>query len=606
MAIKNFKMEKNLDNIRNFSIIAHIDHGKSTLADRILELTNALSKREMKDQFLDELEIERERGITVKLNTVRLSYNYQGKDWILNLIDTPGHVDFNYEVSRSLQSCEGALLLVDACSGIRSQTLANLYLALEQNLKIIPVINKIDLPNANIDVVKHQIMNLLNCDEEEIILISAKNGTNVDKLIHSIIKNVPAPKAQSNDFKALIFDTYYDTFRGTVLLIRVFQGEVRRGQKVKIYNLNRHFSIQDTYYKMPKEEKCEKISAGEVGLITIKNRNPKLSLLGDTVMDEGNDTLKPFGGYREIKPFVFSSLYSIDSNDFKALQDAILKIHVADSSFTFVRENSRALGYGFRCGFLGTLHMEVIRERLEKEYNLDLIISSPQVVYKILLTNGQTVMLDNAYKFPDRTFIAETLEPIINAKIFVRNEYIGKIMELCHYSRGEYIDSKIFDEDNTILNFYLPLGEIIYSFYDQLKSLSQGYASMEYSIADYKKSDLVKLDILLNGESIDALSFIVHKSKSYQLGRGIAEKLKGSIPRQNFEIPIQATIGSKIIARETIKAVRKNVTAKLYGGDVTRKKKLLEKQKKGKKRMKQVGRVFIPQEALSNVFVIKK
>ncbi len=592
------------EQIRNFSIIAHIDHGKSTLADRLLENTGEVESRDMEEQLLDNMELERERGITIKARAVRLKYKASdGKEYILNLIDTPGHVDFNYEVSRSLAACEGAVLVVDASQGIEAQTLANTYLALEHDLEIVPVINKIDLPSARPDVVKEEIEDVIGIDASEAPLVSAKNNINIGDVLEAIVKLVPPPSGdETAPLRALIFDSYYDSYRGVIVYVRIKEGTVKPGQTIHMMATGAKYEVVDVgYLKSVGMQSADKLSAGEVGYIAASIKSMKDARVGDTVTTTDNPAKEPLTGYREVQPMVFCGIYPADGAKYNDLNDALLKLQLNDASLIFEPETSVALGFGFRCGFLGLLHMEIIQERLEREYNLDLVTTAPSVVYKVIKTNGETLNIDNPTNLPPAGEIEYMEEPIVAADIMVPKEYVGSIMELCQDRRGTYKDMKYIDADRVSLHYTLPLNEIIYDFFDALKSRTRGYASFDYELIGYEKSDLVKLDMLLNGEVVDALSFIVHREKSYARGRRIAEKLKEAIPRQLFEVPIQAAIGGKIIARETVKAMRKDVLAKCYGGDITRKKKLLEKQKEGKKRMRQVGSVEVPQEAFMSV-----
>lgn len=586
------------ENIRNFSIIAHIDHGKSTLADRILEITGAISEREKKEQLLDNMDLERERGITIKLNAVQLHYNYKNEDYVLHLIDTPGHVDFSYEVSRSLAACEGAILVVDAAQGIEAQTLANLYLALDNNLKIIPVINKIDLPNADPERVKKELMDTLGFDEDEFILTSAKNGIGIKELVEAIIERIPAPVEQDNKhLQALIFDSYYDAYRGVVVLVRIVNGKIKVGDKIKMMATNAVYDVVELGVHTPKNENKNELVAGEVGFICASIKSISDVKVGDTITLYENPAKDNLPGYKPMKPMVFCGLYPIESSKFPELRDALEKLKLNDASLEFEPETSKALGFGFRCGFLGLLHMDIIQTRIEREFNIDLIATSPSVIYNILLTDGSEISIDSPVKMPERQKIKSISEPYIRTNIFVPSMYIGPIMELCQNKRGNYISMEYINETRVNIHYEIPLSEIVYDFFDKLKSTTKGYASFDYELIGYKESNLLKMDILLNGEAVDALSIIVHKDFAYNRGKAIVEQLRKIIPRQQFEVPIQASLGSKVIARETIKAVRKDVLAKCYGGDVSRKRKLLEKQKEGKKRMKMVGSVEIPQEA---------
>lgn len=589
-------------NIRNFSIIAHIDHGKSTLADRILELTGAISKRESKDQLLDNMDIERERGITIKLNAVELPYTYKGEEYILHLIDTPGHVDFSYEVSRSLAACEGAILVVDAAQGIEAQTLANLYLALDNDLTIIPVINKIDLPNANPEKVKQELIDTLGFQEDEIVLASAKNGIGIQELVETVIEKVPAPTGDINKpLKALIFDSYYDAYLGVVALIRVMDGKVRVGDEVFMKQAGSVNPVVELGVSTPHKKNVQELQAGQVGFLTGSIKDITDVKVGDTITLKARPCEGEVIGYKPMKPMVFCGLYPIESNKYEALREALEKLKLNDASLEFVPETSKALGFGFRCGFLGLLHMDIIEERIEREFKIDLIATSPSVVYDVELTDKTHMMVDSPSKMPDRAKIKDIKEPYIRTNIFVPSEYIGAIMELCQNKRGDYISMEYLDPTRVNIHYEIPLSEIVYDFFDKLKSSTKGYASFDYDLIGYKSSDLVKMDILLNGEMADALSMIVHRDFSYKRGKAIVENLRNLIPRQQFEVPIQAVIGSKAIARSDIKAMRKNVLAKCYGGDVSRKRKLLEKQKEGKKRMKMVGSVEVPQEAFLSI-----
>lgn len=584
------------ENIRNFSIIAHIDHGKSTIADRILELTGAVSKREIKEQMLDSMDIERERGITIKLNAVQLKYHYKNEDYILNLIDTPGHVDFSYEVSRSLAACEGAILVVDAAQGVEAQTLANLYLAMENDLKIIPVINKIDLPNADVDRVKKELIDNLGFEDDEIILCSGKAGIGIQELVEAVIDRIPNPKVESNDLQALIFDSYFDAYRGIVIILRVFNGSIKVGDKIKMHATGAVYDVVSVGVHNPKECIKDKLVSGEVGFITASIKSISDVKVGDTIVKE-NSLMAPLPGYQPMKPMVFCGLYPIESSKFPALREALDKLKLNDASLEFEPETSEALGFGFRCGFLGLLHMEIIQERIEREFDINLIATSPSVIYKIELTDGSNIYIDSPSKMPERQRISKIYEPYIKTNIFVPSDYIGAIMKLCQDKRGNYKSLEYIDLKRVNIHYEIPLSEIVYDFFDRLKSTTKGYASFDYDLIGYKESKLVKMDILLNGKVVDALSLIVHKDFAYNRGKSIVEALRKLIPRQQFEIPIQAVIGSKAIARTDIKAVRKNVLAKCYGGDVSRKRKLLEAQKEGKKRMKMVGNVEVPQEA---------
>ena len=589
------------ENIRNFCIIAHIDHGKSTLADRILECTGAISKRELKEQILDDMELERERGITIKLNAVQIKYKHNNSEYYLHLIDTPGHVDFSYEVSRSLAACEGALLVVDASQGIEAQTLANLYLALDNNLKVIPVINKIDLPNADPDKVIEELENI-GFDREEIILTSAKTGEGIDSLLDAIVKYIPAPSGDPNkELKALIFDSVFDPYRGVITSIRVMDGKIKVGDTFLMMETNSSYEVVGLSIDTPKEKEIESLSAGEVGYLYASIKSIESVKVGDTITLKDNPAKVALPGYKEMKPMVYCGLYPIESNKFEDLREALEKLKLNDASLTYEPETSKALGFGFRCGFLGLLHMEIIEERIEREFGIDLIATSPSVIYEVLLTDRTKLIVDAPTKMPDRSVISKTYEPYVKTSIFSPKEYIGPIMELCQDKRGTFINMDSLDEDRVTIYYEIPLSEIVYDFFDKLKSYTKGYASFDYELIGYRESNLVKMDILLNGDIVDALSVIVHKDFAYQRGKIVVEKLKEIIPRQMFEVPIQAAIGTHIIARTDIKALRKNVLAKCYGGDVTRKKKLLEKQKAGKKRMKQIGSVEVPQEAFLSI-----
>lgn len=587
------------DYIRNFSIIAHIDHGKSTLADRMLEQTQTISKREQKAQVLDDMDLERERGITIKSHAIRMNYTARDKQkYIFNLIDTPGHVDFSYEVSRSLAACEGALLVVDAAQGIEAQTISNLYMAIEHDLHIIPVINKIDLPSAQIEVVKHQIIELLGCSEEEILLASAKSGQGITDILEAIIKEIPPPKGNADDkLQALIFDSIFDSYRGAIGFIRIFNGTLRKNDSIRYFYTGQTFQAEEVGILKLKKEAVKELKAGEVGYLISGAKNVQDTRVGDTVTHARNGADRPLPGYKEVKPMVFSGIYPIISEDFEDLRDALDKLSLNDSALTFVPETSKALGFGFRVGFLGLLHMEIVQERLEREYNLSIINTVPNVIYRVNLTNGTTVEIDNPSDMPDAGKIESVEEPYILAQIISPPDYIGAIMKLSQEKRAVFKTTEFIDPSRADIQFLFPLSEVIFDFYDRLKSVTRGYASFDYELDEYRPGKLVKLDILINGEPLDALSSIVHIDKSYQMGLRLCRHLKELIPRQMFEVIIQAAIGSKIISRSTVKALRKNVTAKCYGGDISRKRKLLEKQKEGKKRMKQIGRVDIPQEA---------
>jgi GTP-binding protein LepA len=589
--------------IRNFCIIAHIDHGKSTLADRILEYTGAVSSREMQDQLLDQMDLERERGITIKLQAVRLNYRAKnGEEYILNLIDTPGHVDFTYEVSRSLAACEGALLVVDAAQGIEAQTLANVYLALENDLEILPVINKIDLPSAEPERVKQEIEDIIGLDASEAVLASAKAGIGIEEILEQICHKIPAPKGDPDEpLQALIFDSHYDPYKGVVVYVRIVNGSIKPGMKIRMMATQAEFEVIEVGVFRPKPMAVDELSVGDVGFIVAGIKNVRDTRVGDTVTDANRPAKEPLPGYRKINPMVFCGLYPVDTNDYKNLREALEKLELNDASLSYEPETSSALGFGFRCGFLGLLHMEIIQERLEREYGITLITTAPSVVYHVYKTNGEMVAIDNPSLMPTQDKIDRVEEPYVKASIIVPRDYVGTVMELCQEKRGTYVDMKYLDENRVTLIYELPLTEIVYDFFDRLKSSTKGYASFDYEMIGYRASNLVKMDILLNGEVVDALSFIVHRDRAYQRGKQLCEKLKDLIPRQMFEVPIQAAIGNKIIARETIRAMRKNVLAKCYGGDITRKRKLLEKQKEGKKRMKQVGSVEVPQEAFMAV-----
>ena len=589
------------ENIRNFCIIAHIDHGKSTLADRILEKTGAIDKRELKDQMLDSMELERERGITIKLNAVQLTYKYENENYYLHLIDTPGHVDFSYEVSRSLAACEGALLVVDATQGIEAQTLANLYLALDNDLVVIPVINKIDLPSADVETVITELENI-GFSRDEIVLTSAKTGVGIDDLLKSVIERIPAPKGNSKEkLKALIFDSLFDSYRGVIASIRVVDGNIKKGDTIRMLETNAKYEVLGLSINTPKEKEVKELNAGEVGYLYASIKSISDIHVGDTITLDNNPTEEKLPGYKEMKPMVYSGIYPIESSRFEDLREALQKLKLNDASLTFEPETSKALGFGFRCGFLGLLHMEIIEERIEREFGIELIATSPSVVYEVVLTDNSKVMVDSPSKMPKREVISKISEPYVKVSVFSPATYIGSIMELCQNKRGTFIGVDYLDDKRVTVNYEMPMTEIVYDFFDKLKSYTKGYASFDYDFIGYKESNLVKMDILLNGEVVDALSVIVHKDFAYQRGKAAVNKLKEIIPRQMFEVPIQASIGQHVIARTDIKAMRKNVLAKCYGGDITRKKKLLEKQKEGKKRMKQIGSVEVPQEAFLSI-----
>lgn len=599
-------MEIRQERIRNFCIIAHIDHGKSTLADRLLEYTGALSQREMSEQVLDQMDLERERGITIKLQAVRL--NYQAKDgleYALNLIDTPGHVDFTYEVSRSLASCEGALLVVDAAQGIEAQTLANVYLAIDHDLEIIPVINKIDLPAADPDRVREEIEEVIGLDASDAVLASAKNGTGVEEILEKIVEKISAPQGDDEGpLQALIFDSHYDSYKGVIAYFRVVEGRIKKGMQIKMMATGKEFEVNEVGVFRPAPVIVDELRAGEVGFLSASIKNVKDCRVGDTITDARRPATKPLPGYRQIKPMVYCGLYPVETADYEDLRDALDKLKLNDASLVYEPETSEALGFGFRCGFLGLLHMEIIQERLEREYGLSLITTAPSVVYRVTTTAGEVLNIENPSMMPPSAKIEAMAEPFVAATVMVPQDFVGAVMEICQERRGVYKDMVYMTQNRVMIKYDLPLSEIIYDFFDQLKSRTRGYASLDYEVSGYRESKLVKMDIMVNGEPLDALSFIVHSEKAYQRGRSFVDKLRGLIPRHLFEIPIQAAIGTKIIARETVRARRKDVLAKCYGGDITRKRKLLEKQKEGKQRMKQVGNVEIPQEAFMAVLSI--
>ena len=591
----------NQDKIRNFSIIAHIDHGKSTIADRMLELTGAVTKRETKDQILDNMDLERERGITIKLNAVKLNY----KGYTLHLIDTPGHVDFTYEVSRSLAACEGAILVVDAAQGIEAQTLANVYLALENDLTIIPVINKIDLPNADVDKVKKELREVLGFSDDEIILTSAKTGFGIDKLLNAVIDRIPCPNGEINsNLRGLIFDSVFDSYRGVVIQTRIVDGKLKVGDKIRFMSTGASHEVTELGVSTPKEEKVKELVSGDVGYVCASIKKISDVKIGDTITLDDNPAKEVLPGYKEIKPMVYSGIYPVETNKYNDLRDALEKLKLNDASLTFEPETSKALGFGFRCGFLGLLHMDIIKERIEREFNIEIILTSPSVIYTVTLTNGDIVYVDNPTKLPDRQVISKIEEPYIKTNIFVPSEFIGPVMELCQNKRGNFINMDYIDTRVNI-HYELPLSEIVYDFFDKLKSTTKGYASFDYEFIGNKQSDLVKVDIMLNGDIVDAFSIITHKDFAYKRGNAITQKLKEIIPRQLFEVPVQACCNNKVIARCDIKANRKNVLAKCYGGDISRKRKLLEKQKEGKKKMKTIGSVELPPEAFLEVLSVE-
>lgn len=597
---------KRQEKIRNFSIIAHIDHGKSTLADRILEKTGALSQREMKDQLLDSMDLERERGITIKLNAVQLKYKAKdGEEYIFHLIDTPGHVDFTYEVSRSLAACEGAILVVDAAQGIEAQTLANVYLAIDNDLEILPVINKIDLPSAEPERVRQEIEDVIGLDASDAVLASAKTGIGIEDILEQIVEKVPAPQGDPDaPLQALIFDSAYDPYRGVVALIRIVEGSVKVGDRIRMMSTGKEFEVTELGVHSPKMESREELTVGDVGYLTASIKHVADTRVGDTITNADRPAAEPLPGYRKMNPMVFCGLYPIDTAKYNDLREALERLELNDASLQYEPETSQALGFGFRCGFLGLLHMDVIQERIEREFNIDLITTAPSVIYHVYLTDGTKVEVDNPANMPEPQTIERIEEPYVKASIMAPENYVGAIMELCQNKRGIFMDMQYLDETRVSIVYEIPLSEIVYDFFDQLKSSTKGYASFDYELIGYKPSKLVKMDVLINGEKVDALSFIVHRDSAYNRGKAIVEKLKELIPRQQFEVPVQAAIGTKIVARSTIKAMRKNVLAKCYGGDISRKRKLLEKQKEGKKRMKQVGSVEIPQEAFMAVLKI--
>lgn len=602
------QLAKRQEHIRNFSIIAHIDHGKSTLADRILEKTNALTQREMKAQLLDSMDLERERGITIKLNAVQLKYRAKdGEEYIMHLIDTPGHVDFTYEVSRSLAACEGAILVVDAAQGIEAQTLANVYLALDNNLEILPVINKIDLPSAEPERVRQEIEDVIGLDASEAVLCSAKAGIGIEEILEQVVAQVPPPQGDlTAPLKALIFDSLYDPYRGVVTYIRIVEGTVKPGDKIYMMATKKTFEVTEVGVFTPKETQLDQLTVGDVGFLTASIKNVGDTQVGDTITFAEGGAAEPLAGYRKMNPMVYTGLYPIDNTKYNDLREALEKLQLNDSALQFEAETSQALGFGFRCGFLGLLHMEIIQERIEREFKIDLITTAPSVIYKVYTTANEEITVDNPSDMPDPQVISYIEEPYVKATVMVPNDYVGAVMEICQSKRGNFINMDYIDTTRVSLFYEIPLSEIVYDFFDQLKSSTKGYASFDYELMGYKQSKLMKMDILLNNEKVDALSFIVHRDSAYERGKMIVERLKELIPRQQFEVPIQAAVGTKIIARSTIKALRKNVLAKCYGGDISRKRKLLEKQKEGKKRMKSVGSVEVPQEAFMSVLKVRE
>ncbi len=591
------------DRIRNFSIIAHIDHGKSTLADRLIEKTGLIAERDMQEQLLDNMELERERGITIKLQTIRLLYTANdGLEYSLNLIDTPGHVDFTYEVSRSLAACEGAILVVDAAQGIEAQTLANVYLALEQDLEIIPVINKIDLPGARIEEVKKEIEEILGIDASDAPLISAKNGVNIEDVLEAIVQRIEPPKDdETKPLKSLIFDSFYDNYKGVIAYVRVYEGKIKKGMKIKMMATGKSFEVNEVGVFSPNPVALPELQAGDVGYVTASIKDVRYCRVGDTITETERETETPLPGYKKATPMVYCGIYPAEGEKYENVRDALEKLQVNDASLVYEAETSAALGFGFRCGFLGLLHMEIIQERLMREFDLDVITTAPSVIYRVTKTDGEVVMIQNPANLPEPQEIRKIEEPIVKASIMVPNDYVGQVMELCQNRRGTMIDMEYIEDTRVVINYHLPLNEVIYDFFDALKSKTRGYGSLDYEFKEYQESNLVKLDILINHEQVDALSFIVHRSTAEARGRGMCEKLKEEIPRHQFAVPIQASIGTKVVARETVRALRKDVTSKCYGGDISRKKKLLEKQKEGKKRMRQVGNVEVPQKAFMSV-----